>query len=483
MKGAVIYVNCLKYKFTFNLILICILLFHVNSRRVKICNTNPYRRLSGAPFRQPTDDLEVMRIREQIQFWAGESMKKTNLERKKILNGILPAGTVDEMEANASKVHSDKSMWSSIMEIPTEVWSFCIYPKYELNVMRWCEKTYSIRSPDKVKDCKFNNCVVCCDHSPFILKGMANKGYIGKTLMMDEESGFRKIRRTLQPEDINKCRKKCKDVYPVNMPNILPPPPRDPLLGKKFDNPALSCADIKKWGGENNKSGKYWLQFNGTKGKSQVYCDLEADNGGWTLFLNYKHLPGQELVIDSSKLPKDLDTNSHIILRDLGYEERDIKEVRFFCTEKTSRKWYWHFKTNSNRVIQTALSGDQTGLSTDAFIKHYNELKFPGRTIGWYKALEQEHLKDLDTVGFNRKGSFWDTPFGSNSLSRFWTVKGNVTVGGRFECGTMHQDNISKEISSLVYTHHSVWFRGEPPTDDEARERYTVRNNRLLNIK
>jgi len=446
----------------------------------KPCNTNPYRRLSDAPFRQPTDDMELMRIRYYVQFWANESMKKSDLKTKKIMNGILPSGSLDEMEANASKIHSDKTIWSSIMEIPTEVWNFCVYPKYEVNSMKWCERTYSIKSPDKVLDCKYHNCVVCCDQSPFILKGMANKGYLGSALMMDETSGFRKIQRALNFEDINNCRKKCKEVYPVNLPNILPPPPRDSSLGKSPSTPAISCADIKKWGGESNKSGTYWLQFNGTKGKSQAWCDLETDNGGWTLFLNYNHLPGEELVIDSSKIPKDLGTNSHIILKDLGYEERDIKEVRFFCTEKTSKKFYWHFKTNSIDIITTALSGDQRGLKTDSFIKNYTDLKFPGRTIGWYKAIDLDKLNQIDTVGYNPKGSFWDTPFGSTGLSKFWTIKGDVTVGGRFECGTLHQDNISKEISSLVRTHHSVWFRGEPPSDDDARARYTVRNNRLI---
>jgi len=24
----------------------------------------------------------------------------------------------------------------------------------------------------------------------------------------------------------------------------------------------------------------------------------------------------------------------------------------------------------------------------------------------------------------------------------------------------------------MVFTHHSVWFRGFPPSDDEARERF-----------
>ena len=241
-----------------------------NSRMKPFCDTNPYRRVSDVPFRQPTDDMMLMRVREHIQFWAGESMKMSDIKRKKILNGILPSGTVDEMVANASKVHTDRSQWNKIMELPTEIWSFCVYPKYELNAMKWCERQYAIKHTDKVLDCKYNNCLVCCNMSPNILKGMANKGHMGRSLMMNEESGYRKINRAVNFEDINNCRKKCKEVYPINLPNILPPPPRDPTLGKDPYTPALSCADIKKWGGENNKSGTYWLQFNGTRGKSQA---------------------------------------------------------------------------------------------------------------------------------------------------------------------------------------------------------------------
>ena len=90
---------------------------------------------------------------------------------------------------------------------------------------------------------------------------------------------------------------------------------------------------------------------------------METDGGGWTLFLNYVHFPGSELSLNESKFPSNLKSNSHMNLKIAGFAEKDIKEIRFLCSEKMkSGNKFWHFKTYNDGIVQTALTGDQTYL-------------------------------------------------------------------------------------------------------------------------
>jgi len=172
-----------------------------------------------------------------------------------------------------------------------------------------------------------------------------------------------------------------------------------------------------------------------------------------------------------------LKKNSHLSLKSVGYGEKDITELRFFCTERTAKKYYWHFRTNSQELINVALSGDQRYMRPNSLKTGYADLPFPGNGLQWTRVIDKDRIANIDHVGQTTDGGFWDVPFGSNALQRYWTVKGNVKKGGRFECGSAHKDGQKNPAAMLVMTHHTVWFRGTAPGEKEARLRFTSRNS------
>lgn len=70
----------------------------------------------------------------------------------------------------------------------------------------------------------------------------------------------------------------------------------------KCDDVRPSCFDLRKAGC--NISGAY--SIGSVKQKSEVSCDMESDQGGWTLVANYLHRqggPGGPTILASGKFP------------------------------------------------------------------------------------------------------------------------------------------------------------------------------------
>jgi hypothetical protein len=83
--------------------------------------------------------------------------------------------------------------------------------------------------------------------------------------------------------------------------------------------------------------------------------------------------------------------------------------------------------------------------------------------------------------GSSASGGFYDTPFGSSGLNQYWTVEGNDKNAPRWECGSYHKATEGEfipedENPNNIYTHHTIWFRGKPPTSEFVQNRTANRN-------
>ncbi len=164
-------------------------------------------------------------------------------------------------------------------------------------------------------------------------------------------------------------------------------------------------------------------------------------------------------------------------LGNAGFSNRDVKEIRFFCTEKFSKEQiYWHFKSINDDVIQVAMNGNQVYLRSNSLQNGYIELPPPYSINGIYKKrVYKSMLESTDVIGIDSKGGFTITPFGMKKFELFWTIKGNSENYPKYECASKHDylgGYANSELSpAMVETHHTIWFRGEPPEKEVVQNR------------
>lgn len=90
-------------------------------------------------------------------------------------------------------------------------------------------------------------------------------------------------------------------------------------------------------------------------------------------------------------------------------------------------------------------------------------------------SVNKSQARQFDIVGSSPTGGFSSSTFGSSQYEAYWTVKGDIPSKELYECGTAHRQSgfvSPSEDPAMVATHHSVWFRGSPPSEDEARNRF-----------
>ena len=94
------------------------------------------------------------------------------------------------------------------------------------------------------------------------------------------------------------------------------------------------------------------------------------------------------------------------------------------------------------------------------------------------KFFDKTYAYSINFTGKSKTGGLTNTPFGSITYNAFWTIKGEDQNSPRYECGTSHKNDLLSNLNpNMVMTHHTIWFRGDPLSEEEHRDRMMKKLN------
>ena len=81
-------------------------------------------------------------IIKYIYSFAEDSMKSSDLLKKKKIAGALPEGYPAQTRKLALKTRDDMDKWKRIIDIPTELYRTCLYSNSNVNYYKWCNNNF-----------------------------------------------------------------------------------------------------------------------------------------------------------------------------------------------------------------------------------------------------------------------------------------------------------------------------------------------------
>ena len=209
-----------------------------------------------------------------------------------------------------------------------------------------------------------------------------------------------------------------------------------------------SCKDIKTYI-PLAVSGVYTIDPDGVGSSPAIscYCDMETDNGGWTLVLNYLHKGGTDpaLKIFTSSLPllgsTSLGVDEYNSTTTWGHVSNaylslfTFSELRFYGSTNAHTKVI-HFRTNHSETINyfKTGSGSMSGINTSYTL------------LTGHSALLPNSARDY----FTNQGNYAMTNFPFwLSGTYHWGIKGH---NYRWEVDDFNN-------SSSYHTFHQIWIR------------------------